>query len=112
MAVKIAKQIMGERLFYITDAVTETLTGEYKHVYKGDHYDLPDGTLSGSALTMMQCVKNGVLNAGIPLDESLRMASYYPARFIKDRKLGLVAPGYEADFVVFDDKLEVVRTIV
>ena len=110
-AVKIAKQVMGERLFYITDAVAETLTGEYKHVFNTDHYDLPDGTLSGSALTMMQCVKNGVLHAGIPLDESLRMASYYPARFIKDQKLGLIAPGYEADLVVFDEKLEVVRTI-
>jgi N-acetylglucosamine-6-phosphate deacetylase len=110
-AVKIAKQVMGDRLFFITDAVAEAMTGEYKHVYKNDHYDLSDGTLSGSALTMMQCVRNGVQFAAIPLDEALRMASTYPARFIKDRKLGLITPGYEADLVVFDEKLEVVQVI-
>jgi N-acetylglucosamine-6-phosphate deacetylase len=111
-AVKIAKQVMGERLFFITDAVAEALIGEYKHIYKNDHYDLPDGTLSGSSLRMMQCVKNGVEHAGIPLDEALRMASLYPARFIKDRKLGLIEPGYEADLVVFNEKLEVEQVIL
>jgi N-acetylglucosamine-6-phosphate deacetylase len=102
---------MGDRLFFITDAVVEALMGEYKHIYKNDHYDLPDGTLSGSALTMMQCVRNGVQYATIPLDEALRMASTYPARFIKDRKLGLIAPGYEAGMVVFDENLQVLQVI-
>ena len=49
-AVRIAKHIMNDRLFYITDAVTECQDGDYPHVFKGDHYTLPDGTLSGSAL--------------------------------------------------------------
>lgn len=110
-AVRIAKQIMQERLFFITDAVAETLSGEYQHVYKGDHYALPDGTLSGSALTMMQCVKNGVVEVGIPLDEALRMASTYPAQFIKDKRLGLIAEGYEADMVVFDENLQVIKVL-
>jgi len=110
-AVRIAKQIMGDRLFFITDAVAEALIGEYKHIYKNDHYDLPDGTLSGSALTMMQCVKNGVVHAGIPLDEALRMASTYPAQFIQDKKLGCIAPGYEAGMVVFNEALEVVQVL-
>lgn len=111
-AVKLAKQLMQERLFFITDAVTETPEGEYPHLYKNDHYVLPDGTLSGSALTMMQCVKNGVEQVGIPLDEALRMASTYPARFIKDKKLGKIEKGYEASMVVFDSALKVRQTIV
>jgi N-acetylglucosamine-6-phosphate deacetylase len=110
-AVKIAKQLMKERLFFITDAVAEALVGEYRHIYKNDHYDLPDGTLSGSALTMMQCVKNGVEQVGIPLDEALRMASTYPAHFIKDKKLGKIEKGYEASMVVFDDTFKVQQTI-
>ncbi len=85
-AVKIAKTVLQQRLFFITDAVAETTTGEYQHLYKGDHYALPDGTLSGSALTMMQCVKNGVEKVGIPLEEALRMASTYPARLLKGQK--------------------------
>ena len=110
-AVKIAKQLMGERLFFITDAVAEAMIGEYRHIYKNDHYNLPDGTLSGSALTMMQCVKNAVQHVNIPLEEALRMASTYPAQFIKDKKLGLIAKGYEADMVVFDEELKVLQTI-
>lgn len=106
-AVKIAKSIMKERLFFITDAVAETTTGEYQHLFRGDRYALPDGTLSGSALTMMQCVKNGVDQAGIPLDEALRMASTYPAHLIKDRKMGRIAKGYAASMVVFDEALQV-----
>lgn len=110
-AVKIAKRLMKERLFFITDAVAEAMIGEYRHIYKNDHYDLPDGTLSGSALTMMQCVKNGVEQVGIPLDEALRMASTYPANFIKDKKLGKIEKGYEASMIVFDDTFKVQQTI-
>jgi N-acetylglucosamine-6-phosphate deacetylase len=84
-AVRISKKILGERLFFITDAVTEIKEGEYKHIFKGDRYTLPDGTLSGSALTMMQCVKNVVQHAGIPLDEGLRMASTYPAKLLGEK---------------------------
>lgn len=101
-AVRIAKEIMKERLFYITDAVAEANGGGYAHVFKGDHYALPNGTLSGSALTMMQCVENGVKHLGISLEESLRMASTYPAQFLTDRKLGKIAKGYEAAFVMVE----------
>lgn len=105
-AIRIAKTVMQERLFLITDAVTET-KGEYTHVFKGDRYTLPDGTLSGSSLTMMQAVKNMVQHADIPLDEALRMASTYPAKMLTERKLGKIAKGYEAAFVVFDGAYEI-----
>jgi N-acetylglucosamine-6-phosphate deacetylase len=98
---------MKERLFFITDAVTETTGGEYQHVLSKDHYTLPDGTLSGSALTMMQCVRNGVKHAGIALDEALRMAATYPARLLGASTLGKIKKGYKADFVSFDDALNV-----
>lgn len=104
-AVRIAKQVMGKRLFLITDAVTET-ESEYTHVFKGDRYTLPEGTLSGSALTMMQAVKNMVRQVGTPLDEALRMASTYPAKMLTENKLGKIEKGYEARFVVFDDALK------
>ena len=111
-AVKIAKAVLQERSFFITDAVTETTTGEYQHLNKGDHYALPDGTLSGSALTMMQCVKNGVEKVGIELEEALRMASTYPAQLLRDgKKMGLIAKGYQANMVLFDDQLQVVGVI-
>lgn len=112
VSLRISKKIMGERLFYITDAVTETSKGEYRHILKDNRYTLPDGTLSGSALSMMQSVKNGVLYAGIPLEESLRMASTYPAQLLQlPVPLGKIEPGYAAEWVIFNDALEIQKVI-
>jgi N-acetylglucosamine-6-phosphate deacetylase len=111
-AIRISKRIMGKRLFFITDAVAETKTGEYQHLFRGDRYTLPDGTLSGSALTMMQCVKNAVRYVGIALDEALRMASLYPAKLLgPGSKLGMIAKGCQASFVVFDNDLNVQKVL-
>ena len=110
-AIAIAKKVMQERLFFITDAVTETDKGFYPHKLIGDKYE-SNGILSGSALTMAKCVKNGVEEAGIELSEALRMASLYPAQVMKlDRKLGKIAPGFKSCFVVMSDNLEVLHTI-
>jgi N-acetylglucosamine-6-phosphate deacetylase len=112
-SVRISKKIMGDRLFFITDAVTEVLYGEYQHVFKGDRYTLPDGTLSGSALTMLQAVKNGVEKAGIPLPEALRMAALYPAKLAGLQGLrGTIEPGANADLVLLDEQLNLLQVIV
>jgi len=105
-SVRISKKIMQDRLFFITDAVAEVQYGEYIHVFQGDRYTLPDGTLSGSALTMLQAVRNGVERAGIPLPEALRMASLYPATLmgLQDR-LGSIHPGAVADLILLDEQL-------
>jgi N-acetylglucosamine-6-phosphate deacetylase len=112
-SVRISKKIMQDRLFFITDAVAEVQYGEYTHVFKGDRYTLPDGTLSGSALTMLQAVKNGVEKAGIPLPEALRMASLYPATLMGlDKKLGSIQPGAQADLILLDEQLNLLQVIV
>lgn len=107
-ALRISKKIMQQRLFIITDAVTATSSGDYPHVFTGDRYSMPDGTLSGSALTMMKGVKNLVTEGWIELGEALRMASLYPAQVTgMDHKWGRIEKGYAADLVVFDDAFEV-----
>jgi N-acetylglucosamine-6-phosphate deacetylase len=110
-AISIAKKVMQQRLFFITDAVTETSRGYYQHQLVGDKYEA-NSILSGSALTMGKCVKNGVEEAGIELSEALRMASLYPAQIMKlDQQLGRIAPGYKASFVEMNDNLEVLQGI-
>ncbi|HEY6899320.1 MAG TPA: N-acetylglucosamine-6-phosphate deacetylase [Puia sp.] len=112
-SVRVSKKIMGDRLFFITDAVAEVQYGEYIHVDKGDRYTLPDGTLSGSALTMLQAVRNGVEKVGIPLPEALRMASYHPARLMGlQNKFGSLRTGAQADMVVLDEQLNLKKVIV
>jgi N-acetylglucosamine-6-phosphate deacetylase len=108
-ALTIAKKIMGERLFIITDAVTETNEGYYPHQLDGDKY-VANGILSGSALTMMLGVKNCVEKAGIALDEALRMASLYPAKVLGlDNEFGKIEKGFKAEVVRVNHSLEVAR---
>jgi N-acetylglucosamine-6-phosphate deacetylase len=111
-SVRISKKMMGERLFFITDAVTSINEGYYKHVFKGDRYTLPDGTLSGSCMTMMSTFKNAVEHAGISIEESLKMCSTYPAGLLKDPFLGRIQPGRQADFNIINKKtLELVSSV-
>ena len=99
-AVKIAKKIMQHRLFAITDAVTTTAEGYYRHKPEGDKFTA-DGILSGSALTMYKALQNLVNHCGIEPDEALRMCSLYPAQVMNmDDKLGRIAKGYKAEMVL------------
>lgn len=109
--IRLAKKLMGERLFLITDAVTETNEGPYPHELHADRYE-SNGILSGSALTMMKAVKNCVEHCEIPLDEALRMASLYPARVLGiDRETGSIKKGYKADLVLMNEKFDVFNCI-
>ncbi|GAC1537598.1 MAG: N-acetylglucosamine-6-phosphate deacetylase [Sediminibacterium sp.] len=106
-AIRIAKHQLKERLFVITDAVTETSEGPYPHQQVGDKYEA-GGILSGSALTMGKCVYNLVNHADIELDEALRMASLYPAQVMgKDHRIGRIAKGYDANLVCLNEALEI-----
>jgi N-acetylglucosamine-6-phosphate deacetylase len=108
---RLAKRELGDKLFFITDSVTETGHGPYQHHFTGDRYVLPDGTLSGSCLTMLKCVENGVNHFGIGLAESVNMASLYPAQLAKLNK-GRIEPGYDADFTVFNEAFELKGTFM
>jgi N-acetylglucosamine-6-phosphate deacetylase len=102
---------MGERLYLITDAVAESLVGDYVYVFEKDRYVNAQGVLAGSCLTMMQAVKNCVQQVGIPLDEALRMGSTYPAALAgKENELGRIAAGYRDSMVAFDENLAVRHT--
>lgn len=101
-AVKVAKELLGRRLFLITDAVAACDKGIYQHVLNDDHYVLPDGTLSGSALSLLGAIQNCVEHVGIPLEEAIRMATCYPANLIGRSDIGNLDTGSLANVLVFD----------
>ncbi len=103
-ALRIAKQAMKERLFVITDAVTDTTEGQYQHQQVGDKYEAGN-ILSGSALTMSKALQNLVNFGHIELGEALRMCSLYPARVIGMNEHGKIEKEYNARMVVLDDKM-------
>jgi len=97
-AVRLAKQVMKERLFVITDAVTDTDKGYYPHQRAGDKYE-SSGILSGSALTMRGAVHNLVQHCGIGEEEALRMCSLYPAQLLGlEKELGRLRKGWQASW--------------
>jgi len=104
-AIRIAKKIMGARLFAITDAVTETTEGYYKHHLEGDKYT-SNGILSGSALTMHKAFYNLVKYCDISIEEALRMCSTYPATALQMQdKIGVIKENALAKIAVFDKEL-------
>lgn len=111
-AIRIAKKIMGGRLFVITDAVTETTKGYYPHTLEGDKY-VANGILSGSALQLNKAVRNLVQHVGIDIEEALRMCSLYPARVINQSdEIALLKKGFPAQIVILDKEFNVIETIV
>jgi N-acetylglucosamine-6-phosphate deacetylase len=95
-ALQIAKKQLGDRLFAITDAVTETHEGPYQHQAADNRYE-SSGVLSGSSLTMLKALNNLIKMGAIEPAEALRMCSLYPARALGlDNRLGKLEPGYEA----------------
>ena len=70
-----------------------------------------DGTLAGSALTMVEAVRN-LLELGATLEEAVNAATSVPARIAGRDDVGVLAVGRAADVVVLDDALEVERVIV
>jgi N-acetylglucosamine-6-phosphate deacetylase len=71
----------------------------------------PEGQLAGSALTMIEAVRN-LVELGIALEDALVAATAVPARIAGRPDLGRLAPGAPADVVVLDDRLEVQRVLV
>lgn len=105
-ALRIAKQVMKERLFVITDAVTETTKGFYQHKGVDDKFEAGN-ILSGSALTMAKAVQNLVNFGHIELGEAIRMCSLYPAKVIGLKGQGKIEKGWNTRMVVMNDKMEV-----
>ncbi len=73
---------------------------------------LKDGTISGSAKTMADGVKNLILS-GIPIEEVSKMASKNPAETLSIyNETGSITVGKYADIVILDEKYDVVCTFV
>ncbi|MFG0604813.1 N-acetylglucosamine-6-phosphate deacetylase [Vibrio mimicus] len=118
--IRIAHKLKGEKLVLVTDA-TAPAGAEMDHfifvgkkVYYRDGKCVDEnGTLGGSALTMIEAVQNTVEHVGIALDEALRMATLYPAKAIGvDNKLGRIKKGMIANLTVFDRDFNVKATVV
>ncbi len=75
---------------------------------------LPDrSSFAGSVATADRLVRTMVQIAEVPLLDAVRMASHTPARIlgVDDRK-GTLLPGMDADIVIFNEEIQVEKTII
>ena len=64
---------------------------------------LPDGTLAGSAVTMVDAVRRSVAECGATLEQAVAAASSRPAHLLGLHDRGVIAPGRRADLVALAD---------
>src|SRR3954467_12616303 len=104
-----------DRFFLVTDAMPPVGTDAtgfelygQRILRRDGRLVTEDGTLAGADIDMASAVRNCVHLLGLPLEESLAMASLRPAEFLRlDDRFGRLAPGYRADLVLLDQNLEV-----
>jgi N-acetylglucosamine-6-phosphate deacetylase len=77
----------------------------------GDRIVDDEGRLAGAHLDMSGAVRNTVKQLGVMLPDALRMASTWPAEFLKlGGRMGRIAPGQRADLVLVDEEVNVLRS--
>lgn len=104
--IQIAQKLLQDRMFVITDAVTDTEEGPYQHFLKDDRYEAA-GILSGSALTMLQACNNLIKYAKLEKGKALRLCSLNPAyAFGVETYLGRLAPGYKAAYLSLKEEAD------
>jgi N-acetylglucosamine-6-phosphate deacetylase len=109
------------KLFFVTDAMplvgsdadSFELNGRTVYRQAGGFCSrivLADGTLAGADIDMASTIRYGVSVLELPLAEALRMATSYPARFLRLADRGHLAPGARADLVHINDTIEATAT--
>lgn len=119
-SIRNAKRLKGDKLILVTDATAPAGATIDQFIFAGKTIYYRDGlcvdengTLSGSALTMIAAVQNSVEHVGIALDEALRMATLYPARAIGvEQRLGTIEAGKVANLTAFTHDYQITKTLV
>lgn len=118
-SIALAQKLKQDKLILVTDAtppvgteMSSFVIGGHEVFYKDGKCVSADGTLGGSALTLIEAVANSVRYLNLPLAEGLRMASLYPAQAIGvDQRLGRIAPDYVANLAIFDDEFQIAGVV-
>lgn len=87
-------------------------SGDIYFEYKGaPARSVKDNTLAGSGLTMDQALRNAVRWLELDLAQASKLVSHHPAQVLGlGHKKGVLKVGYDADFVVLDDNLNILQT--
>ena len=107
-----------ERMVLISDSMNGAGLSEGIYEFGGQKVRICDGVartlegvVAGSTSNLFKCVKKAI-EFGIPEKDAFEMASLTPATLIGESSKGKIEIGFDADFVVVDDKFNVAMTII
>lgn len=107
-----------DKIVLVTDSLKPTKQKKKPLIANGEEvyldkcfYRKSDNVIAGSALTMIDSVRN-IVSYGFTIEQAIHMASTNPARIMRQEHLGLVAPGYDADLVIFNKNLNILYTTI
>lgn len=120
---RIIERCHPEGLLLVTDAIagmglppgTYDLAGTRMDVKENAAYVSGTNTLAGSIVTMAVCVRRLMQYTDCSLEQALTAASTHQAQVLGGdvaQRKGSLAFGADADFVLLDDKLDVVQTYI
>jgi N-acetylglucosamine-6-phosphate deacetylase len=101
---------LGERLVLASDYMAPAGSG---YRIEGGVVRAEDGTIAGSALHADRAVRNLMSYASIPFQRAIASATATPALMLGiERECGTLAAGKRADLSIWDDRYEILTTIV
>ncbi|MCG7409457.1 N-acetylglucosamine-6-phosphate deacetylase [Paenibacillus sp. ACRRX] len=117
--IRLMHRIKGpEGMVLITDALQAMGMGDGEYLFGGHHVTvsegvarLADGTLASSTVTMNEALRLTTAH-GISFTDAVQMASTSPARILGLTNKGKIELGYDADFVLLNEKYEVQWTMI
>ena len=108
-----------KNIVLITDALRPTAQTQPPFTANEDEVFLEDGVwkrssdsvIAGSALTMLEGIKN-LVSCGLTLPQAVTCASANPARILGLTSKGSLEPGMDADITLFDANFRPIRTFL
>ena len=95
------------------DTILGSLKNGQRCVIEDGVAKMPDrNSFAGSVATAERLVRNMRDLAGAPIWDAVKMMTMTPARILGLKNKGILAPGNDADIVLFDGHVDIQRTIV
>lgn len=118
--VRLAWRVLGPSRFLSVSDTTAALgladgaqrLGDQEVLIKDGAVRLADGTLAGTAASLIYCLRELVRVTGCSHDEALTTATATPCRLLGDASRGRLDPGARGDLVLLTEDLRVVVTVV
>lgn len=112
--IRLIYQIKGpDRIALVTDSLALAGTAQTHGFMQNTEFIIEDGVcklmdrsaFAGSIATADRLVRVAVKEAGIPLTDAIKMITETPAKIMRLKRKGQIAPDMDADLVVFDENI-------